>query len=510
MKLRPVFLLADLVFTLLGARISAAQASITNVTLQDGLGHTQSVFPMGTQVVGVRFEHSNVVPNCTYRFEVDSPSGIKLTTANIPSGLTKPSKEFGWVWNITWDSFSEPGTWHYHLYVNDVDMKVDVPFTVKRQVLMVHGLWSDPSVWDSLTATLSPGSFMPTAIDFNTTPETNGGAYGPGEAPIEAQAVALAKKITLMATDATKRIHTEPDIDLVCHSMGGLAARYYLEHEELWPVDSATHVPGACIRKFVTLGTPHWGTDIMYCDPVATIFVAREFGGENCAKNVDLVSKWSPGLSEMFSEWGPPPPSLAAPPHGYPANWAHLLDEWSPAGVSYASPISPTAVSLAGFGWLYPTNDAKRAVMAADALFGPEATRESVHRRYYLGALRSGTVLWPTGSSPSTDGVSSRYVSSFLADLNSPSRLATLGSSGAKVYAIAGNNSSFYGFLSGPWNSLRVANDGLVPTLSAEGFDPIKRTYVTSSVAVFPVNHSDLCADYRPLYQVRDWLTAAN
>lgn len=67
-------------------------------------------------------------------------------------------------------------------------------------------------------------------------------------------ALGFAVEAVLRATGALKVI-------LFGHSMGGLAAREYLQNSENWPPDRQHHV-----AKLVTLGTPHQGSDLGSAD----------------------------------------------------------------------------------------------------------------------------------------------------------------------------------------------------------------------------------------------------
>ena len=84
-------------------------------------------------------------------------------------------------------------------------------------------------------------------------------------------------------------------VDLVCHSAGGLVARYYL-----------MHLGGASkVRHLVTLGTPHQGTYFSYVLPVPLLPIAKqarpgshfldEINGPGAIpRGVQVTNIWSP------------------------------------------------------------------------------------------------------------------------------------------------------------------------------------------------------------------------
>lgn len=95
--------------------------------------------------------------------------------------------------------------------------------------------------------------------------------------------------------DATLRGDGAKKVDLVCHSAGGLVARYYL-----------MFLGGAKkVQRVVFMGTPHEGTYFSYVLPIPLIPIARqtrpgshfleEIGGEgHIPPGVQFVNLWSP------------------------------------------------------------------------------------------------------------------------------------------------------------------------------------------------------------------------
>lgn len=87
----------------------------------------------------------------------------------------------------------------------------------------------------------------------NTASNSDGIFSGQAAAAKQGLAVADAIAEILDATGA-------PEIVLVGHSMGGLAAREYLQNPEYWPVDAEGFAHHR-VAKLVTSGTPHNGSN---------------------------------------------------------------------------------------------------------------------------------------------------------------------------------------------------------------------------------------------------------
>ncbi len=95
--------------------------------------------------------------------------------------------------------------------------------------------------------------------------------------------------------NATRRGDGADKVDLVCHSAGGLVARYYLLY-----LGGAKHVD-----RVIFMGTPHQGTYFSYVLPVPLLPIARqtrpgshfleEINGEGAVpRGVRFVNLWSP------------------------------------------------------------------------------------------------------------------------------------------------------------------------------------------------------------------------
>jgi triacylglycerol esterase/lipase EstA (alpha/beta hydrolase family) len=100
-------------------------------------------------------------------------------------------------------------------------------------VLLIHGYFCNRAVWRPLARRLAARGHPIAAVDLE-----------PLSAPIDAYAPQIAA-----AVDALRERTGAARVALVCHSMGGLAARAYLRaHGD------------AAVDRVVTLGSPHRGT----------------------------------------------------------------------------------------------------------------------------------------------------------------------------------------------------------------------------------------------------------
>lgn len=108
------------------------------------------------------------------------------------------------------------------------------PAPAELPVLLLHGVGCNAGVWCGLRRHLAEVGIGPVYAL----------SYGPPLASIEHFADQLADRIAgiTAATGAAQ-------VALVCHSMGGLVARAYLRK-----------YGGGCVRRLITIGTPHHGS----------------------------------------------------------------------------------------------------------------------------------------------------------------------------------------------------------------------------------------------------------
>jgi pimeloyl-ACP methyl ester carboxylesterase len=181
-----------------------------------------------------------------------------------------------------------------------LDAQVDVyDARLPLPVLFLHGMSGDASSWGEMASLLSnsagltegaelkyclngdgssgsstldevlPFTALPTAhadffrINFEcnsggtcwSNSSSNSDGIFSGQAAAAKQGLAVADAIAEIL-DATGA----PEIVLVGHSMGGLAAREYLQNPEYWPVDAQGNAHHH-VAKLVTSGTPHNGSN---------------------------------------------------------------------------------------------------------------------------------------------------------------------------------------------------------------------------------------------------------
>ena len=379
-------------------------------------------------------------------------------------------------------------------------------------VLLVHGTFSNAQTWDGgMSQRLAKEGFIVDTVNFPTEPETLS-----NEASIESQAAAIGRRVQELE-DRTGQRH----ICMVCHSMGGLAARYYLEHLGLWPVhlDQSRQ---AGVDKLILLGTPNWGFDAPFLDPVSTVTQAHlatqplaADGYDSSA--VDTYDNWSTAIKEMFAEWEPAPNSLGNGQYGYP--YGHNLTSWlTGGGHGYQTPIQAASYAFADalrikFA-VHPFGSDFNAVNNVIGMFAGTIFNDAdkVSLDFYTQKAQQWGVMYPDNAK--TAGVDGRLVSPFLKALNT-----TPDNSGAHIYLVGGTSPAALQFetlgqtltVLGPYNDSILPNDGIVPTDSALGQDPITGVYLYphATKAVIGVAHTSMTSDPTVIDLVVKWLEDA-
>ena len=185
------------------------------------------------------------------------------------------------------------GTLSAQAQVDVYDARLPLP------VLFLHGMSGDPSSWGGMATLLSNdagltegqelryclngdgsdgSSTLDEVLPFTALPaghadffrinfECNAGGTCWSNSSSNSDGIfsgqAAAAKQGLAVADAVAEILDAtgaPEIVLVSHSMGGLAAREYLQNPEYWPVDDQG-VAHHRVAKLVTSGTPHNGSN---------------------------------------------------------------------------------------------------------------------------------------------------------------------------------------------------------------------------------------------------------
>lgn len=137
----------------------------------------------------------------------------------------------------------------------------------------------------------------------------------------------IAARFLADKVDATLQGDHVDKVDLICHSAGGLVARYYLKY-----LKGDKHV-----GQLITLGTPHGGTYFAYLLAFPFLSVTRqtrpgshflrEINGPGAVPhNVNIVSFWSPIDTVVL----PPENAVLAGAHNIKSPWmTHWGFLWS-------------------------------------------------------------------------------------------------------------------------------------------------------------------------------------
>lgn len=371
-------------------------------------------------------------------------------------------------------------------------------------VLLVHGTFSgEKKEWGTsdspllLRKELVKRGFFVEAVDFATEPETLS-----NETYIENQAAALARRIKELQVRSGLK-----SVILICHSMGGLAARWYLSHSDLWKTQGSSG-----INKLIMLGTPNWGTDSPLLDPVVTVALARMEGRPLA---MDTFRNWSPAIRQQFAEWQPAPEKIYLDArnyyYAYPLGSNMHLTRWSNINSDFQSPLRTASFIFNTLIYGSPTlkpQDIPAVIEVADYFIGDirlgKRLRNSRHIAYYSEMASQLGKPYPNGA---TGGwwVNKRRASQFLIDLN----VNSIDTSGAKVYLVAGNAPIAWRplLIFGPFDN-GLGNDGVVPVASALGIDPVTDNilYPHATFATVNVGHSELSNDLEVAALIMDWL----
>ncbi len=117
----------------------------------------------------------------------------------------------------------------------------------ERVVLLIHGLDEPGSIWDTLAPALAHAGYSTARFVY------------PNDGPIAASAELLIEHLTILAEQGVQQV------DLVCHSMGGLVARDALTRAG---VDRAA-LPQ--IQRLIMLGTPNQGSALATARGIAEL-----------------------------------------------------------------------------------------------------------------------------------------------------------------------------------------------------------------------------------------------
>ncbi len=142
-------------------------------------------------------------------------------------------------------------------FLNSADSTIIDFKLVTPPVVMVHGMWSGPSVWDKdgFTNFLTARGFSaPVLADYG---EKSYATFNPsdGESIYGITAVRTAVLQSLLNYKNLKIAASQ--VDVVAHSLGGLMARSY--SQKPYFIQQVNYYKGY-IHKLITLGTPHKGS----------------------------------------------------------------------------------------------------------------------------------------------------------------------------------------------------------------------------------------------------------
>jgi triacylglycerol lipase len=141
------------------------------------------------------------------------------------------------------------------------------PAADRVPVVLIHGWNSHPGIWNRIDPLLLKASIPCWKFDHSTMKESG----------VAERADALGKYVSSMRS----REEYRGPVDLVCHSMGSLIARYFLE------VQDGTRKQGQ-VRQLICLGPPNTGSALaeLFNDPehrdeiigkLSGIFIPREY-----------------------------------------------------------------------------------------------------------------------------------------------------------------------------------------------------------------------------------------
>ncbi len=178
-------------------------------------------------------------------------------------------------------------------YASEIDFTINLLNGEKRKVkkainycrppvFLVHGFTGDKSTWEALEKMLFQKGFMTNRENYYATNDLRGSMDVGSQAFLLGD---LLKKERDIFQNSNVRYH---NADLVCHSMGGLIARYY----------STMHPnKGAGVRKIIMVGTPNHGIfnplDLMTGKMAAFISNAHK----GMAQDVDANGKFMLNLN---------------------------------------------------------------------------------------------------------------------------------------------------------------------------------------------------------------------
>ncbi|GEM_PF-5995932 len=175
--------------------------------------------------------------------KLNKTNGIIIPNTRITSSPTRPQENnFALDRNDNVHAVWLDSRLHFGFPMN-VYYKRSIDPPQRYPVLLVHGIYSDDSIWGSVESSLRDEGFEVYRVG-----QVNGRqGLVPNNQPIEVSALDVE-----IALQNVKRITGKQRVDIIAHSMGALAARWYI-HSPFYKGD---------IHKLVMLGVPNEGAPI--------------------------------------------------------------------------------------------------------------------------------------------------------------------------------------------------------------------------------------------------------
>ena len=168
------------------------------------------------------------------RERVRATINLAETRARERLGLRLPRRSLGWEPRRQWQRLSPAAP------------------APKRIVLLVHGLDEPGEIWNDLAPLLRSKGYRVARLDY------------PNDQAINKSADCLAAALRALRAAGTE------EVDLVCHSMGGLVARDVLTRADYYNGGADAHSGLPDVRRVVLVGTPNKGA------PLAPLRLALE------------------------------------------------------------------------------------------------------------------------------------------------------------------------------------------------------------------------------------------
>lgn len=217
---------------------------------------------------------------------IDTKEGLVVLYYFPPNIITEG--ESGIIKNIGEDIFIK-------MYSTRIDFTLSNSGGPKREgvltvnycrapIVLVHGFTGDKSTWEELDSFLSQRGFRSNRENYYLTDSQSGSMN------VKAQATLLGSVINLEKNRYKKYNVMLNGVDVVCHSMGGLIARYYTKRDPSGKTD---------IRKLIMVGTPNHGvsstTDRLIGSFVSSILSVHGGMAEDVKSDSDFMEELNRG-----------------------------------------------------------------------------------------------------------------------------------------------------------------------------------------------------------------------